>query len=158
MRVLITLIIISIVVTSCTTKTTKDAATQFAWLVGDWRGVDSNGVSTESWKVNAAQLVGSSSTGTTDSTLQPFETVTLVQKDTTYMYIVTSATNKSEAPVPFTITNFTDSSFIAENPQHDYPKRIAYSLVQKDAIVAYIDDGKVNSTKRFYFNYTKVKK
>jgi hypothetical protein len=54
-------------------------------------------------------------------------------------------------PVIFDITTVSDSSFIAENPAHDFPQRIVYNL-RKDSLIAYIEGKtKTGGNHREYF-------
>ncbi len=55
------------------------------------------------------------------------EKLKLVIKDETIYYVADLAENKE--PVFFKSTAITENSFVCENPQHDFPKKIAY---QKD--------------------------
>jgi hypothetical protein len=55
----------------------------------------------------------------------------------------------AQGPVDFTVTSHDLYGFVAENPQHDFPKLIRYKLVRKDnrdRIEASIEgDGKIIS-------------
>lgn len=54
-------------------------------------------------------------------------------------------------PVVFTITQSDDSSFTAENPEHDFPQLIHYQL-RKDSLIAYIEGkNKAGKLHREYF-------
>jgi hypothetical protein len=144
-----------ILTVSCSTS--KDAFKDLKWIIGNWQMQDAEGITTEAWQMGKQQLIGSSSMGKTTATLKPFEDVTITYNGKQYVYTVTSANQNDTKPVAFTITKHTATSFIAVNMQHDYPKRIAYELLTKDSIHAYIDDGVEDSKKRFHFYYNKLK-
>jgi hypothetical protein len=52
------------------------------------------------------------------------EKIKLVVKDDNIYYVADVPENKE--PVYFKLIEITDNSFICENPQHDFPKRIEY--------------------------------
>lgn len=88
----------------------------------------------------------------------PFETIEVFKKDSSLFYEAKAAGQKDEKPVAFRMTSFSDSGFVAENPQHDFPKRISYRLVNKDSIHATIDGGPQMPDKKADFYYTRTKK
>lgn len=143
-----------ITVISCS----QSKQTNFHWLSGEWLIKDSGNCASEKWSFDEKEVYsGVSTSGPSVDSLKPFEVVT-IKKNTEgkFVYQVQSSTNKQEPPVDFVINASTDSSFIAENPQHDYPKRIGYNLITKDSIVAFIDNGKDSVDSRMFFHYRKV--
>ena len=56
-------------------------------------------------------------------------------------YIPTVENQNNRKPVKFTLLNYDNNSFTAVNNEHDYPKKISYSLYGKDSLQAKIDDG-----------------
>jgi hypothetical protein len=98
------------------------------WLVGSWTRTNAkpgrSGV--ERWtKLNAHELkgLGVNMKGT-DTTF--VEKIRLVAKDGELFYVADVPENKSE--VFFRITELSSTGFVCENPQHDFPKKIAYKL------------------------------
>jgi len=116
---LITIILIS----SCNTET-KPQKPDF--LLGKWiRTNDKPGsTSYEIWNKNFTGLG-----------------FTLKEKDTTFKEILSiisindtltlKVEGVNETPTLFQFTSQTDSSFVAENPTHDFPKKIKYWLENK---------------------------
>jgi hypothetical protein len=105
----------------------KSAQREFGWLVGTWKLKDKNVY--EAWKDNGdGSLSGLSFiVSGADTTVQ--EKITLLHKDGSYHYIPDVPQNAS--PVDFTVTEFSNSHFVAENPAHDFPKVIRYTIVRK---------------------------
>lgn len=142
---------------ACTSDTKQQTVQPFTTLTGDWQMPEGDGFVTESWKqINDTLLEGRSDYRKGDSII-PFETIQLfLQKDSFY-YKVKAAGQNNELPVAFTITSFSDSSFVAENKQHDFPKRISYTFINKDSIYARVDDGLTVPERKAEYYYKRVK-
>jgi len=129
----------------------------FKWLNGSWTMTEKDGIVTEQWKhVNDSLMEGNSDFVKGDSVI-PFETIKIYKKDTSFYYEAKAAGQNNELPVGFRITTISDSAFAAENPEHDFPKRITYRLITKDSIHAFIDGGPSMPEKKSDFYYSRVK-
>lgn len=123
---------------SCENK--KPQIDQVEWLVGQWKRVNDNNdfQSYEFWKKSSPTSlkgIGFSLKGT-DTTF--VERLTLEVRDGKLIYV--ADTRQNDAPVDFELTSVTPRSFVSENPEHDFPKMIAYEL-QGLQMVATISDG-----------------
>jgi hypothetical protein len=144
----------------CNSKNKEAVKTvkQFNWLNGSWMMKEKDGIVTEDWKhVNDSLMEGSSDFLKGDSTI-PFEKIKLFRRSDDFYYEAKAAGQNNEQPVEFKLTAFSDTGFVAENPKHDFPKRITYRLVNKDSIHAFVDGGATGSDKRSDFYYFKLKK
>ena len=131
---------------------------QLKWLSGNWQTKGEEVTTTEEWsEVHDGHMHGRSDIIKGDSVI-PFETVEIFKRDSSFFYEVKAAGQNNEQPVAFRMTSFSDSGFVAENPQHDFPKRITYRLVNKDSIHASIDGGLQMPDKKADFFYSRVKK
>ncbi len=130
---------------------------QCDWIVGSWLAKDSSGFATEDWhSKEKGSWSGISKTGSSLDSLSVFEFVTIEKDEKGQLnYIVQSATNSKEPKVSFAMATITDSSFIASNLKHNFPKRIGYTLVNQDSLVAFIDDGEADATKKEFFYYSR---
>lgn len=163
-KFLIALFILIQFFTACKNGAEKDSSTRprqsvitFSWLNGKWVMPEKDGIITEEWKqINDSLMEGKSDFVKGDSVI-PFETIRIFRKDTLFYYEAKAAGQNNEKPVAFTLTSFSDIGFIAENPQHDFPKRISYTLVNKDSIHAFIDGGPQQSGKKADFFYSRKK-
>lgn len=109
---------------SCTENSNKKQKPTF--LIGEWKRLDDKpGNQTyEMWNTN---LVGMGYT-ITDSKRSFQETLAIVTiKDTLYLEV----RGINEQPTLFKFTEQTDSSFVCENPQNEFPKKIKYFLDNK---------------------------
>ncbi|RXK60968.1 hypothetical protein ESA94_10970 [Lacibacter luteus] len=130
----------------------------FHWLKGSWQMQTRRGVITEKWAVaNDSTLSGESSITRADGTIIPLEKIELAFRKGHYYYIPTVKNQNGEQPVEFKITTHSEKGFVAENPQHDFPKRISYTLVNADSIHAVIDDGLETPVKKSNFYYSRKK-
>ena len=96
------------------------------WLIGDWtrlqlkpgRSGSENWVmkSTTEWQGWGISMKGADTVFV--------EKLKILVRDSSLYYVADVAENK--APVYFKITLLGDKEFIAENPEHDFPKQIRY--------------------------------
>jgi hypothetical protein len=101
------------------------------WLEGNWKRINSkagqSGV--ELWtKVSSTELKGRGITLQGSDTAF-VEKIRIIVQDGSLYYIADVPENKKA--VYFLFTDIKPNSFTCENPAHDFPKKIAYSL--KDA-------------------------
>ena len=104
----------------------RDDFKKLDWLEGNWTRLDVKPgrsaheswqkISTTEWKGSGVNLKGA------DTAF--IEKLKLVIQDDNIYYVADIAENKE--PVYFKLTAITDDSFVCENPQHDFPKKIAY--------------------------------
>lgn len=115
---------------------------KLGWLVGKWTRTNARpGTSGyEQWgRASLTELKGFGARITgKDTTIT--ERTTLVLKDNAIYYI--ADVKENEHPVYFKLTQLTDNSFICENPEHDFPKMIAYTLNGNKLKATISGDGK----------------
>ena len=110
-----------------------------SWFLGNWGSKSPEGELTERWqKVNDSVYKGESYfvVGGKDTVFS--EAVDLVENKGKLTYIVTVPGQNNEKPVPFEMTQSSDTQIIFENPAHDYPNKIVYNKITNDSIVAEI--------------------
>lgn len=126
----------------------------FDWLRGSWFSPRKTGKMEERWAVvNDSSMRAVSVIHRPDGKTDPFETVDLVCRGGAFFYNVTSAKENGGAMVSFRLSAFTDSGFVAENPSHDFPKRIIYRRISHDSLLAIIDGGKEAPEERVEFPF-----
>ena len=124
------------------------------WLAGSWKISTANGVITENWTVvNDSTLAGNSYFTPTgkDSVLQ--ETLSLEYRQGSWTYIPIVARQNNGQPVRFPVTFTRSSEFIAENPAHDFPQRIAYRRIG-DAVFASIEGRRNGQYRKQNFDFS----
>jgi Domain of unknown function (DUF6265) len=129
----------------------------FNWLNGQWTMNTVEGMVTEEWKTNNDSLMVGKSDLVKGDTVIPFETIRMFRRGIDFFYEAKAAGQNNEQPVEFKLSFFSDSGFVAENPQHDFPKRITYKLINKDSIHAFVDGGPQMPEKKSDFFYSRKK-
>jgi len=131
----------------------------FSWLIGKWKMETKKGIIYEKWKSsNDSTLSGKSMLvkNTTGDTVF-LEKIQLVYRNNAYYYIPVAEGQNNNQPVEFKLTSHNENGFIAENPEHDFPKRILYNLITKDSIHAVVDGGPAMPQKKTNFYYSRQK-
>jgi hypothetical protein len=139
-------------------KVAKNKMEKFNWIIGSWKMETKRGIIIETWiSTDDSTLSGESVrvnlTGGTDL----LETVRIVNRNKEYFYIPTAKGQNEDRPVIFKITSADKSGFVAENPEHDFPKRISYQLISEDSIHAIIDAGPAMPEKKSDFYFSRFK-
>lgn len=98
------------------------------WLAGNWvRTNDKAGnVTTEGWEVISKQKLSGYGLTLRGADTVFAEHMDFLIKGKDIFYVVT-APNEPDA-VWFKLTAVTNDSFVCENPEHDFPKKIMYQL------------------------------
>lgn len=146
-----TLLLVFVALASCNNNANKNEKIKASqWLLGTWTQQSEQGVLQETWKaVNDSTFEGTSYFIKEKDTLHN-ETIVLQQKGDNLFYNATIKGENNDEAIPFVLTSSTDKKLVFENPKHDYPKKISYTLFNKDRLVAEISGvqlGKASSEK-----------
>jgi hypothetical protein len=147
-----TTILLLLAIVSCKNSeaTEKDKIKIANWLLGKWENKIDEGTLSETWKqVNDSTFQAESFFIKGKDTLH-FETIVLQQKGEELFYNASVKGQNSDKPVPFNMTSETAKKLVFENPKHDYPQKITYTIITKDSLVAEISglqSGKPSSEK-----------
>ena len=106
-----------------------DAQHTFNWLIGSWKLKDKSIYEVWSASDDNNTLEGKSYRITGTDTIV-MERIKLTYQDGAFHYMPDVPQNKG--PVDFKITHYDNRSFVAENPKHDFPKIIRYTIVRKE--------------------------
>ena len=100
---------------------------KLTWLTGEWNRTNAkpgrSGV--EKWVVNSATELQGRGINMRGSDTALVEKLKIIIKDNNIYYAADVPENKSV--VLFKFTKLTDNEFVCENPEHDFPKQIAYT-------------------------------
>ena len=99
-----------------------------------------------------AMMLGASRT-VVSGTTREYEQVMIRERDGRLVY---TANPSGQAEASFTSTEVTDSSFVVENPTHDFPRRITYVRTGPDAWMARVEGLGPNGTRGFELRMTRV--
>jgi len=138
----------------------EDKMGSFKWLVGSWSMNGKNELIVETWVPMSDTSFEGESTKYNKKTTEtvPLEKIRLVYRNKEYYYIPVAKGQNNNQSTVFKITSVSKKGFTAENPAHDFPKRISYVLTGKDSLHAFIDGGPGKPTKRSDYYYARVKR
>lgn len=109
----------------------KGASSQFKklhWLAGRWKSTNNKPGQTgsETWtNVSPGKMAGFSVTLKGKDTVFVERSVLEIKGDFIFYTVMVNGNAK---PISFKLTGVTDDSFVCENPQYDFPKKITYKL------------------------------
>jgi hypothetical protein len=109
-------------------KSAHSTIDQLKWLEGTWTRTNSKAGQSglEMWKkVSPTELSGRGITMHGSDTAF-VEKLRIVARDGNLFYVADVPENQK--PVYFRVTEIKQNSFTCENPEHDFPKKIAYCL------------------------------
>ena len=156
-KITLTLLLLAIVSCKNSESNEKDKIKVARWLLGNWENKLADGKLSETWKkVNDSTFQAQSYFIKEKDTLH-FETITLKQKGEELTYNAAVKGQNGDKPVTFKLTNLTEKQLVFENLKHDYPKKISYTQITEDSLVAEISGilaGKPSSEK---FSMKKIK-
>lgn len=133
---------VGLVQTGCAqTNAGKSGLEKLAWLEGTWdrQGMRGEEKGFEHWVMEAGELRGQGVTMRGADTVF-VEKLSVVMRDGAAYYVAEVPQNPE--PTYFKITEMTESGFVSENPDHDFPKKIAYMLEGNRLRAVISGDGK----------------
>jgi hypothetical protein len=108
------------------------------WLSGSWSGRSPDGIFGEGWElVNDSVYHGKGYFIVGKDTVSS-ESLRLVQEGTQLFYEPTVKNQNGGKAVRFEMTSLSENTVVFENPSHDFPQKINYTLVNPDSLVAEI--------------------
>lgn len=125
-----------------------------SWMAGTWVIKTNRGDMIEKWSVvNDSTLQGKSMMvkAPGDSSIQ--ETIELHWRNKAWAYVPTVQGQNNNKPVVFPIIFLGREEFIALNPNHDFPQRIAYRKV-KNQLLASIEGSRNGKYSKINFDFT----
>ncbi len=105
-----------------------------SWMLGDWIYKNKSTVTTESWsKVSNKSFEGYGLTRINNETRDKnFESLRILEMSDNIYYL--AKVEHNHLPIAFELTECSDSLAVFENPDHDFPKKIAYQLGESDQL------------------------
>ena len=109
---------------------------QARWLAGCWELKRGTRTGFEMWMPPAGGIMMGASRTVAEGRVVEWERLQLSEQETRLVY---TSLPSGQTEASFTSTVVTDSSFIVENLQHDFPQRIIYRRHGADSLVARIE-------------------
>ncbi len=113
-----------------------DPLDRLGWLAGCWEARAGNRVTTETWMVPSGGLMIGGGRTVVDGVARSFEHLRIRADGTRLLYV---ATPSGQRETTFPSAHLSDTLLVFENPEHDFPQRIAYRRVGADSVVARVE-------------------
>ena len=111
---------------------------RLAFIAGCWTLTRPNGTKIEEqWLAPAGGAMLGVSRSVRDGKLREYEFVRILPAADGKLQFVAIPSGQAESAFP--VKEIGDNTVTFENPQHDFPQRILYRLVDKDTLVAQIE-------------------
>ena len=114
-------------------------AGELEWLAGHWCGQRGKTFSEETWMASRGGLLVGMHRDTREGRAAGFEFMRIAQQDGRWVLL---AQPGGGAVTAFPAESVARDRVMFANPEHDFPKRVIYSLVDADTLKARVDDGR----------------
>ncbi|HSJ15183.1 MAG TPA: DUF6265 family protein [Longimicrobiales bacterium] len=126
---------------------------QLHWLTGCWESTGADGRIDEQWMAPAGgMMLGMSRTIRGDRTVA-YESLRIYEHDSSLVY---AAQPSGQSAAEFRSSVVTEAAATFENPEHDYPQRIAYRLAG-DSLIARIEGIRGDAMRGSDFRYVRAR-
>lgn len=131
------------------------AISQLGWLAGHWRMERGGRVVDEQWMAPAAGVMLGMSRTIARGKVVEHEFIQIREGPGGALYYIAMPAGQKEAA--FQIVSLSATEAVFENPQHDFPQKISYTLQPGGSLLAAIEGpGKDGQTRRVEFPYKKI--
>lgn len=97
------------------------------WMLGTWKISTPQGTIVEIWQPkNDSTLQGKSFFVKNNTDTIPQESIEMAYRNGDWYYSPTVLNQNAGKPISFKVIFMRGTEFISENPEHDFPQRIAY--------------------------------
>jgi hypothetical protein len=153
MRIVISALVASVLVAARPDSTHQEGPlSRVRWLAGCWELQRGQRTVVEIWsRPNGNMMIGAS-TSAAAGTVREFEHLRLTAEGDSVVY---TALPSAQQQASFRGTA-SDSGFVVENLQHDFPQRIAYTRRGADSLVARIEGPGPNGTRSVSYAYRRA--
>ena len=110
---------------------------RLSWLSGCWAYDGRDAGSGEYWMSPAGGTLFAVSRTVRDGKTVGYEYLRIRETDAHSLALLASPSGQT--PVEFDMVSLTDNEVVFENPNHDFPQRIIYRLVDKDTLLGRIE-------------------
>lgn len=132
----------------------EDIFDQLRQLKGTWKTMVNGKTIFETWNLQSEIEMSGMSYKLNNSDTVIFERTRIVRHNKQISYIAKVANQNQGKEVVFKLVSSFNKTFIFENPEHDFPQRVAYQFTSSDSVHAWIDgkyEGKENREDYYYW-------
>lgn len=128
----------------------KATIAQVGWISGTWAGTTAGGATVEErWTPAATGSMMAISRTLRDNAMSAFEFLCIVERDGGLVY--QAMPNGRSPATDFTLTKLEGETAVFENPTHDFPKMIRYSLLADGSLEATVSGAAGSKPQTFLF-------
>ncbi|WP_313266867.1 DUF6265 family protein [Epilithonimonas vandammei] len=127
------------------------------WLIGTSENKTQKGSIYETWTKLGDNEFSGKSYSVKDKDTIVFENIRLVQENKKLFYIPTVNNQNDGQPVRFAAKTISENQLVFENPEHDFPQIIAYTITS-DSLIAEISKTKNGQKRKQTFPMKRVKR
>ena len=125
-------------------------------LVGNWKDEGTNKQFFEEWKLSKSGLQGLGFVLSKGDTIM-IENMNMVEKNSNLEYEVRVNNQNHAQVISFKATACSENFVSFENPEHDFPQSIEYSLVSMDELKVTLSGVERDELKEVEFNFSRLK-
>jgi hypothetical protein len=129
MKSLLACIILLGIISPSFSQTAENDFKRLEWLTGTWNRTNitkPGRTAHERWEKSDTYALRGYGVNMQGQDTVFLEKISIVIKDNALYYVADVPENKQ--PIYFKFTAITNTGFVCENPQHDFPKKITYEL------------------------------
>lgn len=127
------------------------------WMLGEWQYSNQSMVFTEAWEYSTdSMLFVGMGIAYKNEKIVSQEEIRIEMIDGVLHYIVTVKDHNENKAIPFRLTNATKNSVTFENPEHDFPQKIEYTLINKDSIHAVVSSSSKEKIRKLEFHFSRI--
>ncbi len=131
------------------------ALNQLGWLAGHWRMEKGGRVVDEQWMAPAAGVMLGMARTIARGKVVEHEFLQIREGPGGALYFIAMPSRQKETA--FQIVSLAATAAVFENPEHDFPRKISYTLQSDGSLLAAIEGpGKDGQTRRVEFPYRRV--
>lgn len=125
-------------------------------LVGNWKDEGTNKQFYEEWKASESGLEGLGFVLSKGDTIM-IENMNMVERDSNLEFEVRVNNQNRGQVISFKATDCSENFVAFENPEHDFPQSIEYSLVSKNELKVTLSGVERDEQKEVEFNFSRLK-
>ncbi|MFN0122003.1 MAG: DUF6265 family protein, partial [Blastocatellia bacterium] len=134
----------------------KVAVSDLAWLVGTWKHETATSTTYESWRRLSDKTLEGESWRVNKANQQKVfgESLLLAEMGDGIFYL--PKTSDNPMPVAFRLNSTRAKAAVFENPKHDFPQKISYTLNADGTVTALVEGVTNGQNRKLEFHYTKT--
>lgn len=136
---------------------THDEIGKAYFLLGSWENTSEEGTLTEAWVKQNDSVYSGRSYFIAGKDTSFSESINLEQKGNQLFYIPNVKNQNGGQSVEFKLSASSPTQLVFENPQHDFPSKITYTLITKDSMLAEISGNMNGNANTQQFPMKRVK-